>query len=129
MFIFTITGRLNAQLDSVMSACKSVLDNNYISDGQQYMSLITGDQTAEFSVVFYGGNTYRVILCGGNEQSGLTFSLFDKYRNELFSGSDFNHTNYWDFQFESTIECYIEAGFVNHVNSSCFAVILIGLKN
>ncbi len=123
-----ISLKSDAQLDSVMSECKSFLDKNYISDGQQYMSLITGDQTAEFSVIFYGGNTYRVIICGGNENSELMFSLYDKYRNELFKSSDFNNTNYWDFQFESTVECFIEARFSKNINISGFAVILVGLK-
>jgi len=123
-----ISLKSDAQLDSVMSECRSFLDKNYISDGQQYMSLITGDQTAEFSVIFYGGNTYRIIICGGNETSELMFSLYDKYRNELFKSSDFNYTNYWDFQFESTVECFIEAGFSKNINISGFAVILVGLK-
>jgi hypothetical protein len=111
-----------------MSECKAYIDNNYISDGQQYMSLITGDQTAEFNVIFYGGNTYRIILCGGSEQSELIFLLFDKYRNELFNSFEFNNTHYWDFQFESTIECFIEAKFSKNINNSGFAVIMIGLK-
>jgi hypothetical protein len=123
-----ISLKSDAQLDSVMSECRSFLDKNYISDGQQYMSLITGDQTAEFSVIFYGGNTYRVIICGGNENSELMFSLYDKYRNELFKSSDFIYTNYWDFQFESTVECFIEARFSKNINISGFAVILVGLK-
>jgi hypothetical protein len=119
----------NAQLDSVMSSCRTMIDRNYISDGQQYMSLITDDQTAEFSAIFYGGNTYRIIICGGNKTSELMFALYDKYRNELFNSGDFNYTKYWDFQFESTIECLIEAKFIKSMNNSGFAVILIGLKN
>jgi hypothetical protein len=128
LFFSIISNKSDAQLDSVMSQCRTFIDNNYISDGQQYMSLITGDQTAEFSVIFYGGNTYRIIICGGNEKSELLFVLYDKYRNQLFNSSDFNYTKYWDFQFESTIECFIEARFIKNINNSGFAVILIGLK-
>jgi len=128
LFLLIPTIKSNAQLDSVMSECTTYLDKNYISDGQQYMSLITGDQTAEFSAIFYGGNTYRIIICGGNENVELMFSLYDKFRNELFTSSDFNYTNYWDFQFESTVECYIEAKFSKNLNNSGFAVLLIGLK-
>ncbi len=118
----------SAQLDSVLTRCNSYLTDDFISDGQQYLSLITGDQTAEFSAVFYGGNTYRIIACGGNGNSDIIFTVYDKYRNKLFSNADYNNINYWNFQFESTIECYIEAKFPPGTDTSGFIVILIGLQ-
>jgi len=117
-----------AQLDSVMAKCNTLLTEDFISDGQQYLSLITGDQTAEFSVVFYGGNTYRVISSGGNDSKDILFNIYDKYRNLLFSNIDYDNTNYWNFQFESTVECFIEAKFEPGNDRSGFAVILIGLQ-
>ena len=117
---------LSAQLDSVMNDCEKYLNEEFISDGQQYLSLITSDQVAEFSVIFYGGNTYRVISCGGN--NNINFVVFDKFRNELFRSSEYNNTNFWDFQIESTIECFIEAKFSSKSEKSGFAVLLIGLK-
>ncbi|MCF6183616.1 MAG: hypothetical protein L3J56_03130 [Bacteroidales bacterium] len=119
---------ISAQLDSVLNQCNTYLTNDYISDGQQYLSLITGDQTAEFSAVFYGGNTYRIISCGGSGTSDIEFTVYDKYRNKLFSNSDYNYINYWNFQFESTVECFIEAKFAPGTNTSGFIVILIGLQ-
>lgn len=119
---------VSAQLDTVMARCNSLLTDNFISDGQQYLSLITGNQTAEFSVVFYGGNTYRVISCGGNNSNDIIFNIYDKYRNLLFSNTEYDNTNYWNFQFESTVECFIEAKFAPGSNMSGFAVILIGLQ-
>jgi len=117
-----------AQLDSVMNRCESNLTNEFISDGQQYLSLITGDQVAEFSVLFYGGNTYRVIACGGNEKSDIVFVIYDKLRNELFNSMNFENTSYWDLQFASTVECYVEAKLSDGNDNSGFAVLLIGLK-
>ena len=125
IFLF-FNNSLEAQLDSVMTECEKYLDKNYISDGQQYLSLITNDQVAEFSVIFYGGNTYRIVSCGGN--NNLIFVVHDKFRNELFRSSEYNNTNFWDFQFESTIECYVEAKFSANSEKSGFAVLLIGLK-
>lgn len=126
-FIQLLNLSIFGQLDSVLSKCEQYLDNNYISDGQQYMSLISGEQMAEFNVIFYGGNTYRVISCGGTEND-LVFIIYDKYRNELFNSSEYNHTNYWDFQFESTIECFVETKFSHTNGKSGFVVLLIGLK-
>ena len=131
-YIFIITifllayNSLSAQLDSVMNDCEKYLNEEFISDGQQYLSLITSDQVAEFSVIFYGGNTYRVISCGGN--NNINFVVFDKFRNELFRSSEYNNTNFWDFQIESTIECFVEAKFSSKSEKSGFAVLLIGLK-
>ena len=128
-FIFIIIQySASAQLDSVMTECEKYLTDEYLSDGQQYLSLITGDQVAEFSVLFYGGNTYRIITCGGDTENNLTFIIYDKYRNELFESSEYNNTSYWDFQFESTIECFVEAKFSTNSEKSGFAVLLIGLK-
>lgn len=130
LFIIIITHNIvSAQFDSVMNNCKKCLNNEYLSDGQQYLSLITGEQIAEFSVLFYGGNTYRVIICGGNDENSLIFAVYDKYRNELFKSSEYDNASYWDFQFASTVECFIEVKFKNGNNKSGFAVLLIGLKN
>jgi len=126
--LFVVKSNLSAQLDSVMTKCNTLLTDDFISDGQQYLSLITGNQTAEFSAVFYGGNIYRVISCGGKGDTEIIFNIYDKYRNLLFSNTDYNNTNYWNFQFESTIECFIEAKFTPGSNTSGFVVILIGLQ-
>ena len=117
-----------AQFDSVMNCCEKYLSEEYLSDGQQYLSLVTGDQTAEFSVIFYGGNTYRVITCGGDEKNSLIFVVYDKFRNEIFRSSEYDNTCYWDFQFASTVECFVEAKLDNENTGSGFAVLLIGLK-
>ena len=84
-FIFIIIQySATAQLDSVMTECEKYLTDEYLSDGQQYLSLITGDQVAEFSVLFYGGNTYRIITCGGDTENSLIFIIYDKYRNVYY---------------------------------------------
>ena len=127
ILIVLFSNQVSAQLDSVMSDCEKNLTNEYISDGQQYISLINGNQTAEFNVLFYAGNTYRIISCGGNNKD-LNFIIYDKNRNQLFNNSDYDNTTYWDIQFESTIECFIEAKLNSGLESSGFAVLLIGLK-
>ena len=127
IFLFVINKTIHAQLDVVMTSCENHLTDDYFSDGQQYISLISGDQIAEFSVLFYGGNTYRIISGGSNKQK-LNFSVFDKNRNELFNNANFKNSTYWDIQFESTIECFIEAKLINGENNSGFAVLLIGVK-
>lgn len=128
LIFFVLSHNLSAQIDSVMARCNQYLTDDYISDGQQYLSLLTPGQTAEFSAVFYGGNTYRVIACGGNRDNEIIYNIYDKYRNLLFSNTEFKNTDYWDFQFDSTIECYIEAEFAPGSSQSGFVIFLIGLQ-
>lgn len=117
-----------SQLDAVMKGCEKNLTKEYISDGQQYISLLTGDQIAEFNVIFYGGNTYRISACANNKQI-ISFTVFDKNRKEIFNSSEHNNIQFWDFQFKSTLECFIEVSLVSDKKDvSGFAVLLVGLK-
>lgn len=116
-----------AQMDSVVSVCEAYMPSPYVSDGQQYMALIAEDEAAEFDILFYGGSTYRIVACSNSENS-LQFTMYDKKRNVLFSSAEFKNTPYWDFQFEHTTECYIEAKLTEGQKSG-FAILLIGFKN
>ncbi len=127
IFLFVINKTIYSQLDVVMTSCENHLTDDYFSDGQQYISLISGSQIAEFNVLFYGGNTYRIIS-GGSSKQKINFIIYDKNRKTLYNNADFNNSPYWDIQFESTIECFIEAKLVNQENNSGFAVLLIGVK-
>jgi len=127
IFFIFVSITIFAQLDVVMANCEKHLSEDYFSDGQQYISLLSGDQIAEFNVIFYGGNTYRIIS-GGNNKQKLNFTVYDINRNELFNNANFKNSDYWDIQFESTIECFIEAKLVSGNNNSGFAVFLIGVK-
>ena len=118
----------NAQADTIMNVCTQHLIAPYISDGQQYKALLNGDEIAEFHATFYGGSTYRIVGCSGLSDGNLVFSVFDRERNLLFSNRDYANSPYWDFQFESTIDCIIEAELDSKNLTSGFAIMLIGFK-
>ncbi|MBI4648370.1 MAG: hypothetical protein HY738_17745 [Bacteroidia bacterium] len=117
-----------AQADTIMRVCEQYLRSPYISDGQQYKALLTGDEIAEFHATFYGGSTYRIVACSGMSEGNLIFSLYDKERNSLFSNKEFENSPYWDFKFSSTIDCIIEAELDSKNLTSGFAILLIGFK-
>jgi hypothetical protein len=114
------------QNDSLISACNTYMVSPFVSDGQQYRAFISEGETAEFRVTFYGGSTYRIIACSGNNDNNIVFTLYDKERNELFSSRDFNNTPYWDFQFLSGVDCIIEAQLLNSKQQPGLAVVSIG---
>jgi hypothetical protein len=126
---FVITNVALAQMpDTVATICEKHLEKSFISDGQQYRSLLmNNEETAEFHTVLYGGTTYRVAACTGLSDGHLVFSVYDKDRHLLFSNIDFNNTPYWDFKVNNTLDCIIEAK-LDESKKSGRAVILIGFK-
>jgi len=117
-----------SQCDTIASLCDKHITTNFISDGQDYRSLLLDDELAEFNVTLYGGSTYRFAACSGMEDGNLIFSVYDNERNLLFTNEEFSNAPYWDFNITNTLECIIEAK-LNHSNlaSGC-AVLLIGFK-
>ena len=117
----------SAQVENTTEMCAKHIVPPFVSDGQQYRALLNGDEIAEFHATFYGGSTYRISAGSGTSEGNLTFSVYDKERNLLFSNVDYQNAPYWDFQFNSTMECIIEAQ-LDTKEGSGFAILLIGFK-
>ncbi|MCB0428648.1 MAG: hypothetical protein H6585_09595 [Flavobacteriales bacterium] len=118
-----------SQCDSTATICSKHISNGFISDGQIYRALLLDKEVAEFHATFYGGSTYRIAACTGLEGKDLEFSVYDPQHNLLFTNSEFEDSPYWDFVFDYTVNCTIEAklGHNNSAASGC-AVMLIGFK-
>ncbi len=126
-----------AQCDTIANVCQKSYSGSFISDGQQYRSLLINNEIAEYTTTFYGGSTYRIMACSGLSGGNLVFRLYDSERHLLFNSGDYRNTPYWDFKFTSTVNCTIEAQLANAMAggtpdstaaSGC-AVVLIGFKN
>jgi hypothetical protein len=120
--------KANAQVDATIKLCENHLKLPFISDGQSYTAFLNGDEVAEFYATFYGQNTYRMVTATGTSEGNVVFSVYDKQRNLLFSNIDYQNTPYWDFTFENSLDCIIEARLDSKVLSSGFVVLLIGFK-
>lgn len=119
----------SAQCDTIANTCVKHLTDKFISDGQQYRSLLLNNQeTAEFHSTFYGGTVYRIAACSGLSDGNLVFNIYDSERNLLFTNSDYKNSPYWDFKINSTLDCIIEAKLDASNKGSGCAVILIGFK-
>lgn len=118
---------VNAQMENTTQMCSKHIVPPFVSDGQQYRALLNGEELAEFHATFYGGSTYRISACSGTAEGSLIFSIYDKERNLLYSNRDFQNSPYWDFQFNSTMDCIIEAE-LSKKEGSGFAILLIGFK-
>ena len=118
-----------SQCDSVAKLCQHNMPKDYVSDGQNYWALLYNDQVAEFDVTLFGGSTYRICACSGEEDGNLIFSLFDQDKNLLFTNRDYSNAPFWDFVVDSTIDCTLEAQLDLSRRESGCAVILIGFKH
>jgi hypothetical protein len=117
-----------AQCDTIASLCDKHITTEFISDGQDYRSLLLDDEIAEFNMTLYGGSTYRFAACSGLADGNLIFSVYDQERNLLFTNKEYSNAPYWDFKISSTLDCIIEANLdPNSLASGC-AVLLVGFK-
>lgn len=126
-FVATTTS-VFAQCDTIASICEKHLTKKYVSDGQQYRSLLLNKEVAEFNATLFGGTTYRIAACTGTKDGLLEFSIFDKQRNLLFSNIEHKNAPYWDFKVNSTLDCTIEAQLIDANAPSGCAVLLISFK-
>ncbi len=119
-----------AQCDTIASLCIKHITNNYISDGQQYRSmLLNAEETAEFHTTMFAETIYRFAACSGLKDGNLIFRVLDKDRNVLFTNQNYRNAPYWDFKVKSAVDVIIEAQLDPDRNpgSGC-AVLLIGFK-
>lgn len=132
VFTFALIMVLHAvsfgQCDSTAVRAGTLLQKNFVPDGQSYRALLFDDQIAEFNTTFYGGSTYRIVAYAGTDPGQLTFSLYDTQNNELFTNENHNNASYWDFKFNSTMEGRIEAKLDLSKQKSGCAVLLIGFE-
>ncbi|MFC2138597.1 hypothetical protein ACFLTE_10510 [Bacteroidota bacterium] len=120
---------LEAQSYNFSNDCEEHLKLPYVSDGHDYSIELKKEDKGEFKTTFYGGSTYRIISCSNLPQGKVIFTLYDTDKNLLFSNQDYNYTNYWDFQFNSTIDCIIEVKFISEIADNAQILLLIGFKN
>ncbi len=117
-----------AQCDSTATLAQGYMETPFIGDGQDYRALIFGDQVAEFRSTFYANAEYRIVAVAGSAAQQLIFSLYDTENNLLFTNADHANAPYWNFSFNSTMTCKIEATLDNTKQNSGCAVLLIGFE-
>lgn len=118
----------SAQCDTIAKLCDQHITDGFISDGQDYRSLLLGEEIAEFNLTLYGSSTYRFAACSGLSDGNLIFSVYDKERNLLFSNKEYSNSPYWDFEITNTLDCIVEAQLEPNGSASGCAVLLVGFR-
>lgn len=126
--LMSMTQQSQAQCDSLTDYCLRYLTSDFISDGQTYKALLSGDEVAEFSTTLFKGTTYRIAACSGASDNSLIFKIVDQDKNILFSNVDFSTAPYWEFMVENTMPVTIETMLDNNKSDSGCAAIVIGFQ-
>ncbi len=128
--ILAAFGNITAQTlcEPIASRCEQHITREYIPDGQFYRALLQGDEVAEFSLTLFGGTTYRVAACSGEEDGILMFSVYDKDHTLLYTNFEHHNAPYWDLVVANTVDVTIEATLDPSKAGSGCAVMLIGFK-
>ena len=127
IFVST-TLTVSAQDDSLMEACSQYLQAPFVSDGQEYKAQLKSGESAEFHTTFYSGNHYRIAGVSNQDNSRLIFSVFDQENRLLFTNKKYGTTPYWDFEFESTLNCSIKVQYISKKKKAASILLLIGFK-
>lgn len=129
VFVIIGTAGISQPCGEIAKLCEKNMADNYVSDGQSYRALLVEEEVAEFRATLYGGNTYRISGCSGNDGGNLIYSMYDLDRRPIFTNQEYEYSDYWDFEVENTFDCIIEAQLnLDKVESGC-AVLLIAFEN
>ncbi len=127
--LILLTNHIYSQTITTDNKCEQYFGIEYTSDGQQYMSLLTGQDAAEFEILFFENTEYRIATCSHTPGVTLEYKVYDEEHNLLFSSQDYGNSPYWNFKFEYTMKCFIEVKIAPGGPDSGIALLLIGFKN
>lgn len=103
---FAITS--NAQCKTFTKrSCLDVLDP-YVFDGQLNTAILTEGDVAELLLTLYGGQSYRILICGQEVLGDIEFNLYDTNRNLIYSNKDHDYVDHWDFKSNSTQQLIVQ---------------------
>ena len=98
----------NAQCKSFTKKnCLDALDP-YVFDGQLNSAILTEGDVAELLLTLYGGQSYRILICGQDILGQIEFNLYDTNRNLIYSNKDHDFVNHWDFKSNSTQQLIVQ---------------------
>lgn len=117
-----------AQDNTLMKDCSKYLQSPFVSDGQEYKAQLESGESAEFHTTFYSGNHYRIAGVSDQKDAQLIFTIYDQENRVLFTNKKYGSTPYWDFEFESTLNCTIKAQYISKEKKTGSILLLIGFK-
>jgi hypothetical protein len=95
--------RLRSQCDESQMVAEKNFGSNFIAEPQHVQGIISRGDSLSFESLWIADNTYR-IATSATEKQTINITIFDKNKNIIFDGSEFNYPSDWDFFVERSLE-------------------------
>ncbi len=121
---------------NVFSQCKTFTKNHctpklspYIYNGQLNSAVLNEGDVAELMLTFYSNQDYRIVVCAADEIQPVEFSLKDNTGNVIFTNTEHDMIDYWDFHTNSTQQLRVEVSIPEDDNtkehkSGCVSILI-----
>ena len=85
---------------------------------------LSGGDKKKINMTFYGGQKYRLAICGLELAEKLHFKIFGQNENLLYSSKQHNYSRSWTFKVEETRKLEIALSLPRSTNSrnGCVAI-------
>ncbi len=105
--LFLTTSAFGQCKSFTKNTCRPMLEDFVPNENFNSTMLVPGDE-AELKLTFYGGQEYRLLVCGHPVLGELEFTVMDKKKNELYTRSADNPDAFFDFRPESTQQILVK---------------------
>lgn len=114
------------------SVCKNEL-GAYLHDGNYHAAVLVEGEEAELYKTFYSEMEYRMVVCAADGLPPVEFRVQDASGKELYSSSEGENSNIWDFKLEASQQLKIVVkvttfGMKDELPASGCVAIMFGFK-
>jgi len=80
----------------------------YTNNGQLTTAYMSPGDSADVSITFNAGKSYRILICSQESIGKVQFKVYDKNRKILYQSKEDEINPFWDFKMTSTQQLYIQ---------------------
>lgn len=117
---------INAQ--SLDGKCEKYISSDFTIFEKDYKLEINSTEEATLHVTCYEDFIYRFVTCSNHSNEKLIFSIYDSEDNLLYTNENYSLTPYWDFKFNSTLECVVKIKKSSKIDTKSTISLIIGYK-
>jgi hypothetical protein len=116
-----------AQCEESLKAAENAMGKAFITNPQFNMGQLSSGDSLTFESSWLANNTYR-IATSSNDKQLVDIRLYDQNNNLIFTGSEFEYPEKWDFFIEHSMKVRCVIRPVNNPPSPFCLTVLTGFK-
>jgi hypothetical protein len=105
----------------------------FTHNGQMNTSTLSAGQSSEYTLTFYAGQAYRILVCSEPVLGDVSFRVLDQSHKVVFDSKDNDFPDFWDFKVKNTQQFIVQVDIPRSASSGstppsgCVSV-LVGFK-